>query len=50
MKKTYISPNVEIVKLKYTTLLVSYSTTQAAADAEVFGHETDGDWDDDEEY
>ena len=43
MKKTYIAPNAIVVKMKYTTLLVSYSTTEAASNAEVLGREAEFD-------
>lgn len=46
MKKTYITPITNVVKMKYTTLLVSYSTTEAASNAEVLGREAE--FDDDE--
>lgn len=46
MKKTYINPEVLVVKMKYTTLLVSYSTTEAATDAEILGREDSYDWED----
>jgi len=46
MKKTYIAPITNVVKMKYTTPLLNYSNTQAASDADVFGREAE--FDDDE--
>ncbi len=48
MKKTYISPDFLTVALKTRSKLLSasYSNTQAASDATVFGRELDIDEDD----
>lgn len=43
MKKTYIAPNAIVVKMKYVTLLIGASDTQAASNAEVFGREAEFD-------
>ncbi len=46
MKKNYINPNTIIVEVKNQSLLVQYSTTEAASDATTLSRR--GDWDDEE--
>lgn len=46
MKKTYINPEVLVVKMKYTTALMSYSMSQADKDAVTLGREDSYDWED----
>ncbi len=48
MKKTYIAPVAEVIKMKYTTLLNSISNTPAEAGSAAMGREAELDFD--EEY
>ena len=48
MKKNYINPTTIIVTVKTQSLLVNYSTTEAASDAVSLGRDDDFDWDDEE--
>ena len=43
MKKTYIAPNAIVVKMKYVTLLIGASDTQAQYGTESMGREAEFD-------
>jgi len=48
MKKLYISPKTETIKVKLESLLVSYSNAEASSDAVSLSREGDAFWDDEE--
>jgi hypothetical protein len=49
MKKLYISPKTETIKVKLESLLVSYSNAEASSDAVSLSREGGDDFWDDEE-
>ena len=48
MKKTYISPNTNVIEVKMESLLVDYSNSTAAKGAESLSRQSNSSWDDEE--
>lgn len=48
MKKTYISPNTNVIEVKMESLLVEYSNSTAAEGASALSRQSDSSWDDEE--
>jgi len=47
MKKTYISPNTNVIEVKMESLLTQFSSSEASKDATVLSRQSNG-WDDEE--